>query len=255
MKSVMTLHAVRTTELMYWLPLLAMVSLSSSQCVLTPSKGQMTGRVTGISCLEYSYPDVTFAQCALYCYLEAQCRVAYLKCESPSCFCVLCPAVEEIDFSVVDEKFFLKGRVLVKNVSFLSPSQEISIPVELFVGQVIVAKIVLPSYKINLYFTLPNGDIPLMTSFRMQTRAIVRNSATNGHWGTEERSIPHFNFSPGQEVEVVCIITQAVYRVYIDKREFFTYQHRVQTDLASIHSLGLSSSGTSGECKSLFVIF
>ena len=93
-------------------------SLSSSLFDLTPSQDQMTGRITGISCLEYA--DMTFAQCALCCYPLALCRVAYLKCESSSCFCVLCAGVEEIDFSVVDEKFFLNGRVLEKNLAIPS---------------------------------------------------------------------------------------------------------------------------------------
>ena len=67
----MTLHAVRRMDLRYWLPFLALVSLSSSQCDLTPSEGQMTRRVTGISCLEYSYVAITFFQCALNCYPQA----------------------------------------------------------------------------------------------------------------------------------------------------------------------------------------
>ena len=255
MKSVMIAHAVRKTDLRYWLPLLAMVSVSSSQCNLTMSQGQMTGRVTGISCLEYSYPDVTFAQCTLHCYPQAQCRVAYLKCQNSSCFCVLCPGVEDIDFSVDDEEFFLKGRSLAENVAIpIPPGKTVSIPGGLFAGQLIVAKVVLASSYTAFYFNHSNGDVALLMSIRLYSHLLVRNSKINGHWGPEEISSPHFNFAPGQEIEVMYIITQAEYKVYIDKLLFFTYQHRLHVNLASIEFFLISGGGTGGNCKSLFVI-
>ena len=255
MKSLLTLHAVRKMDIRFCLPLLLMVSLSSSECDLTPSPGQMTGRVTGMTCLEYAYANVTFFQCALQCYLQAQCRVAYQKCESYSCFCVFCSGVEEIDFGVVDEKFFLKGRVLAKNVA-IPPGQNVSMPGGLFVGQVIVAKVALTSGWTILFFELPNSDILFTMSIRMQTRSVVRNSYINGRWGSEERSKPHFNFAPGQEVEVVYIIRQSEYNVYIDKVPFFTFKHRVHDNLAAVqfYHIGGGGTETGGNCKSLFVI-
>ena len=253
MNSMMTLHAVIRMDPRYWLPLLALVSLSSSQCDLTPSQGQMTGRVTGISCLEYSYAAMTFLQCALKCYRQAQCRVAYLKCENSSCICVLCPGVEEIDFSVGYETFFLKGRVLAKNAT-IPPDQRETIPGGLSVGQVIVAKLVLASEYTALRFDLPNGDIAFAMSIRVGYSPVIRNTFRNGQWGLQESSKPHFNFTSGQEVEIVCIITQVGYKVYIDKILFFTYQHRLQINLATIQYVVIDAGGTSGHCKSLLLV-
>ena len=135
--------------------------------------------------MEYSYAAINFLQCALKCYPQAQCRAAYPKCENSICFCVLCLGVEIIDFSVVDEKLFLEGRVMAKNAT-MSPDQKETIPGGLSVGQIIVAKVVMTSGITFSKCNLPNGDVTLSVSIWIRSRFIVSNSKINGHWARGE---------------------------------------------------------------------
>ena len=97
-------------------------------------------------------------------------------------------------------------------------------------GQVLVAKLVLASRFTGLHVDLSNGDIAFVMSFWIWSRDVVKNTIINGSLGLEEFLKPHFNFTPGQEVEIVCIITQVGYTVYIDKILFFIYHHRLPSD-------------------------
>ena len=246
----MTLHTVRRMDFWFWLPLLVAVSLCSDQCDLTPGPGPTTGRVTGISCQKFD--NMTVGQCVLQCLAWTECRVAYVECGGSVCVCVLCRGAHAIDFSIAGETFYLKGRVLAAENMAIPPARTVSIPGGLSVGQVFVARVSLTSDRTYLLFLTPADIYAFVVEFRMYTRAIVRNTRFQWGWSYEERSKPHFNFAAGQEIEIVIIVRQADYMVYIDKVPFFTFKHRY-TDLESIQTFESSGIGAGGNFKSFFL--
>ncbi|KAK3726245.1 hypothetical protein RRG08_033409 [Elysia crispata] len=233
-----------------WVPLLATFSLISAQCDLTAGPGQMSGEVTATSCVEYIAVDMTVGRCALLCHFQVECFVAYTNSDDGVFRCILCEGVEAIDFTAVHENFYLGGRVLLENHGSV-PSHRLSLAGGLSVGQVMVVKFVMWSDRTFFLLIQTNGHYAMLVEFRLYSRAIVRNSKL-GWWGHEERSKPHFNFVAGQEVEIVYIVRQNDYMIYIDKLPFFTFQHRV-TDLESIQYFEFAGSGSGGNLKSFSI--
>ena len=87
----------------------------------------MTGRIQGISCTNLSQFSLTAGQCILRCYYLDQCRVAFVQCQDLGCTCTMCQGVLAIDFTQLDQKFYLKGRVLGENVT-IPPYRRWDIP-------------------------------------------------------------------------------------------------------------------------------
>lgn len=58
-----------------------------------------------------------------------------------------------------------------------------------------------PSFAIN-FRVESSGDLALHINVRMNEGAVVRNSYLNGSWGSEERSLSHNPFGPGQFFDV-----------------------------------------------------
>ncbi|GFR62415.1 galectin [Elysia marginata] len=234
-----------------WLPMLATVTLISGQCDVTPSAG-IAGQVSGTVCLEYQLStNMTAIKCILQCFLEEECRVAYIDSDGGLTRCVKCQGIQSIEFtSAVHEKFYLHGEVLTENL-VTAPQQKLFIAGGLAVGQVVILKGVLWSQRTFILFTLTNNNYAFLIEFRLYSAAIVRN-AKFGYWGHEERSKPHFNFTAGQEVEIVCIVGQEEYVVFMDKLFFFTFRHRT-LDLGAINYLEYAGTGTAGSLSSFFI--
>ena len=217
--------------LMYWLSLLATVSLiSSQQCDMTPTPTQMVGKIQGISCINFSNFSWAAGQCILHCYHLNKCRVAFLQCQDLECACILCQGVHAIDFTKVDKKFYLKGQVLGENLS-LPPYRRWNIPDgNLEVGQVIIARVVLATTNTKLFLTYLNLDIALFIQIKVGSRTVARSTRINWQFSPQETEVPYFNFTVGQEIEVVYVIRSDEYWVYFDKTIFFTYHHQISLE-------------------------
>ncbi|GFR77041.1 galectin [Elysia marginata] len=237
---------------LFRLPLLATVSVIASQCDLSPRPGQMTGEVTGITCANFSLADTTIGQCVLQCHIRDDCRVAYQSCEESSCDCVLCHGVHAIDFTRHDTTFYLKGSTVVTDAA-VPPYQKWSIPGGgLSVGRVIRVRTVLSSKKLNLILAQSNRDIALLIITDLTSQTVLRQNRVGSRYGHAENNVPYFNFTAGQEVEVVVIVREDKYLVYFDSLEFFSFAHR-NSDLETIVFFEVNGSGSMGRIQSLYI--
>ncbi|GFO46546.1 galectin [Plakobranchus ocellatus] len=238
--------------LRYWLPLILTLSLTSGECDLTPRYDSVVpGNVTGISCQEDHTPNMTSSRCVLLCHAALGCRAAVAVCSSSACFCTHCADIFNIDFEAVGVESHLKGRIFAEYLAF-PPGRLIPIPNGLSVGQVIRVRVKLASYSTRLLLlTQENANIAFSMAFRFYSKSIVRNSYIKG-WGPEERSKPHFNFSPGQEIEVLYIVKSTEYVVYINSENFFAFEHRVH-DLHSIKNIQIDSMNSAGSLIHVFI--
>ncbi|XP_038670423.1 galectin-4-like isoform X2 [Scyliorhinus canicula] len=72
-------------------------------------------------------------------------------------------------------------------------------------------------------------DIALHISPRFRTEtAVVRNSCQQNSWGTEERTLAENLFSPGQAFEVTILCEASSFRVSVNGRHAFDFNHRFQ---------------------------
>ncbi|XP_072527984.1 32 kDa beta-galactoside-binding lectin-like [Salminus brasiliensis] len=56
----------------------------------------------------------------------------------------------------------------------------------------------------------------------------VRNSKIRYSWGTEERELCSFPFTPGKPFEVKILCTDSEFRVEVDKKYLLSYSHRIK---------------------------
>ncbi|GFR67861.1 galectin [Elysia marginata] len=212
---------------LFWLPLLALISIITGQCNFSNQPFQMTGEVTGIACTNFSLSDMTTGQCVLYCHFRNDCQVAYQSCEAPGCLCVLCQGSHAIDFTRLDRKFYLKGNMVTTDPA-VPPYRKWTLPGGgLKVGRVFIIRLLLSSQSITLHLVDPNiVGFPFYIRIDVIDRRIVRNSKKGKKYGNQESAIPYFNFTGGQEIELTCVVRKDEYLVYIDQYEFFTFTHR-----------------------------
>ncbi|XP_036454161.1 galectin-4-like [Colossoma macropomum] len=59
-------------------------------------------------------------------------------------------------------------------------------------------------------------------------QVIVRNTRINGFWGSEERELPVFPFTPGKPFEIKILCTSSGFRVEVDNNHLLNYTHRVK---------------------------
>ncbi|XP_038642139.1 galectin-9B-like isoform X2 [Scyliorhinus canicula] len=73
-----------------------------------------------------------------------------------------------------------------------------------------------------------SDNIALHINQRFDENAVVRNSRINQNWGAEERDVPFLPFVPGQTFEVLIVIQPNCYKVSVNGRHLFNYNHRLQ---------------------------
>ncbi|XP_072885519.1 galectin-9-like isoform X3 [Hemitrygon akajei] len=82
-------------------------------------------------------------------------------------------------------------------------------------------------FAVNLIASYSN-NIALHINQRFDENAVVRNTRTNKNWGTEERSLPFLPFVPGQTFELQIHVEPTCYKVLVNGRHLFNYNHRLQ---------------------------
>ncbi|XP_067831218.1 galectin-9-like isoform X4 [Heptranchias perlo] len=82
-------------------------------------------------------------------------------------------------------------------------------------------------FTINLK-TSYGDNIALHINQRFDENAVVRNSRINQSWGTEERGLPFLPFVPGQTFEMLIVVQPTCYKVSVNGRHLFNFNHRIQ---------------------------
>ena len=82
------------------------------------------------------------------------------------------------------------------------------------------------SFAIN-FKAESSGDLALHINPRMNEGAVVRNSYLNGSWGSEERSVSHNPFGPGQFFDLSIRCGNDRFKVYANGQHLFDYSHRL----------------------------
>ncbi|XP_072520756.1 galectin-8-like [Salminus brasiliensis] len=83
-------------------------------------------------------------------------------------------------------------------------------------------------FHINLY---KDDDIAFHFNPRFNedgNQVIVRKSLIRYNWGTEERELSSFPFTPGKPFEVKILCTNSEFRVEVDKKYLLSYSHRIK---------------------------
>ncbi|XP_072528037.1 galectin-8-like [Salminus brasiliensis] len=83
-------------------------------------------------------------------------------------------------------------------------------------------------FHINLY---KDNDVAFHFNPRFNEngkKVIMRNSKIRYSWGTEERKLSSFPFTPGKPFEVKILCTDSEFRVEVDKKYLLSYSHRIK---------------------------
>ncbi|XP_062915905.1 galectin-9-like isoform X3 [Mobula hypostoma] len=97
-------------------------------------------------------------------------------------------------------------------------------------------------FTVNLIASYSN-NIALHINQRFDENAVVRNTRTNMNWGVEERGVPFLPFVPGQTFELQIHVEPTSYKVLVNGRHLFNYNHRLQP-LNQINTLEVSGDVT-----------
>ncbi|XP_072125888.1 galectin-9-like isoform X2 [Mobula birostris] len=97
-------------------------------------------------------------------------------------------------------------------------------------------------FTVNLIASYSN-NIALHINQRFDENAVVRNTRTNMNWGAEERGVPFLPFVPGQTFELQIHVEPTSYKVLVNGRHLFNYNHRLQP-LNQIDTLEVSGDVT-----------
>uniref|UniRef100_A0A8D0L7S1 Galectin n=1 Tax=Sphenodon punctatus TaxID=8508 RepID=A0A8D0L7S1_SPHPU len=81
-------------------------------------------------------------------------------------------------------------------------------------------------FNVNLKNTM-TGNIMLHINPRLKEGVLVRNTLTNGSWGSEERQIYSMPFSFGQAFQMEISSVKNCYRVLVNGLHVFDYTHRI----------------------------
>ena len=82
------------------------------------------------------------------------------------------------------------------------------------------------------------NDIAFHFDARLKQSVVVRNSRLNGIWGIEERMIPTFPFSVGQDFDLIIRIESNQFLVSVKGNKFCEFKHRM--DINSIKGLSIT---------------
>ncbi|GFR62408.1 galectin [Elysia marginata] len=239
----------------FCLLLLTSAPLVSGSCSLSPPTLMRTfpGRVTGRTCEDVSWPNITTAQCVMHCLSRQECTLVSIECEAGPCRCSVCQGVEDIDdanSTSPPTEVYLIGTEMETNWT-VPPLHTLLLPSTVVVGQVFRFLLNLPTTSISLKLAI-GGQLAFLLEFRVISSKIVRNTLLNNSWGDREEEIPYYDFPADSEVEVIYIVRSQDYKVYVNSVFFFTFQHR-EPDLTLINRFEIDGIGDFGIMKSLFV--
>ncbi|XP_069063811.1 galectin-4-like isoform X2 [Pleurodeles waltl] len=82
-------------------------------------------------------------------------------------------------------------------------------------------------FHVNLKSTQSN-NIMMHVNPRFREGAFVRNTQTNGNWGSEERQIAFLPLSPGQPFQMEILNQNHGFKVSVNGSPAFEYRHRIQ---------------------------
>ncbi|KAG8560417.1 hypothetical protein GDO81_014970 [Engystomops pustulosus] len=70
-------------------------------------------------------------------------------------------------------------------------------------------------------------DIPFLLTVNFRDRSIIRNAKFAGIWGAEERKVPYFPFTPGDNFKMEIHCEHQQMRVLLDGQRLCDFTHRV----------------------------
>ncbi|XP_062915916.1 galectin-5-like isoform X1 [Mobula hypostoma] len=97
-------------------------------------------------------------------------------------------------------------------------------------------------FTVNLMASC-SDNIALHINQRFDQDAVVRTSRIDTNWGVEERDVPFLPFVPGQTFELQIHVEPTCYKVLVNGRHLFNYNHRLQP-LSQIDTLEVSGDVT-----------
>ncbi|KAM4690336.1 galectin-related protein-like [Rhinophrynus dorsalis] len=71
-------------------------------------------------------------------------------------------------------------------------------------------------------------DVALLLTVNFQDRSIVRNAKFAGMWGAEEKKIPYFPFTAGDNFKMEILCEHQQMKVLLDGQQLFDFTHRIQ---------------------------
>ncbi|XP_043536989.1 galectin-4-like isoform X4 [Chiloscyllium plagiosum] len=110
------------------------------------------------------------------------------------------------------------------------------VPYQAYIGGIkpqqkikIIGTVNVKPYRFTINLKVSYYDnIALHINQRFDENAVVRNSCINKNWGTEERNLPFLPFLPGQTFEMQIMIQPICYKILVNGRHLFNFNHRVQ---------------------------
>ncbi|XP_069806512.1 galectin-related protein-like isoform X2 [Dendropsophus ebraccatus] len=70
-------------------------------------------------------------------------------------------------------------------------------------------------------------DVAFLLTVNFQERSITRNAKFAGIWGTEEKKIPYFPFTPGDNFKMEILCEHQQMKVLLDGQRLCDFTHRV----------------------------
>ncbi|XP_078404259.1 galectin-4-like isoform X2 [Cetorhinus maximus] len=129
----------------------------------------------------------------------------------------------------------IDGQVEITSLSFINNNQvpyQALIPGGLAVLRTIFIQGIVKPNCDNFFINLkPSNslDIAFHISPRFATeKLVIRNDRKQNSWGTEERSLPENPFSPGQPFELTILCEPSSFKVSVNGRHAFDFNHRYQ---------------------------
>ncbi|GFS14395.1 galectin [Elysia marginata] len=238
-----------------WLFVLTPAPLLVNTCNLSPPTliNRLPGRVTGLACQDLSGTITTTAQCVIHCLSQEGCSMVRIDCGGGRCRCSVCQGVEDIEdvtSATPLAEFYLLGSILLSNWT-VPPAKYVHLPVPIVTGHVFRFVLNLGTKRSSIELMI-GSQIAFYLQFRLNTGGIIRTWLLNNKWGQNEYEVPHKNFSPNSEVELIYIVSPVDYKVYVNSVFFFTFQHR-EPNLSRIDKIKFAAEGDSGRLKSFFM--
>ncbi|RUS82935.1 hypothetical protein EGW08_009319 [Elysia chlorotica] len=176
-----------------------------------------------------------YISCSIHCFTAPQCKLVYGFCDGNGlCTCTYCLRLIDISQSFNGFEFYLHTKEMkVEN------SNRIDLPGGLAPGQVLVLKVTLAWYKTALNFQTPK-DVALESKFDFEHGFFLTNWKINSAWGPGNKTSPHFDFTDGQTISAVFLVTSTEFKLYFDNVLFQQFTHRL--DPADITYFALTSS-------------
>ncbi|XP_051900194.1 galectin-4-like isoform X7 [Pristis pectinata] len=138
----------------------------------------------------------------------------------------------------------ISGDVHVNAITFKNPNSTSTpvtvsnpvVPYQAYIGSIlpqqlikVIGTVKVKSHRFTVNLIASYSDnIALHINQRFDENAVVRNSRINLNWGTEERGLPFLPFIPGQTFEMQIHIQPTCYKVLVNGRHLFNFNHRVQ---------------------------